>query len=584
MSLPIPLDAFEAHAAVIGTTGSGKSTLVRAAMAALVRGGRWVGSIDKMGNQWGLTLSADGTGAGVDFIIFGGRHGHVPMAPGDGERIARLFAEQRFAAIFDVSQWKPAEQERWVAEFADTIFRLNSSSLHLVLDEAQSWIPQTGSGGVARESVLRLATQGRGNGIHLLMACQRVSTIDKTALSMAPLLVVMRTLGRIDSKRAIEEIEARVGRVAAATETLLGKMGVGQGLLALPMRDEPQLETFPLPDTFDSSRTPRHGDAAFTPPLMSSALVEALRAALAPAVEAKSSPERQAISSGAADEVLIEHLREEVGRLRREKYELRQTFVGFLDREGRAAALLEQAAAVLRENPQGEDDERERIGGAAPAVHREDRDAGGGEEGDQRRHQGRVRRGQGRRVRHENDEGDRAAAPDGGGSKSRGRGAARHVQDGAGPGGLNSTALQILAVLEEVAPASLTWQQATTLAGRKTGNGNWYQARNGLVASGRLIFTGDRIAVASDGPGRDFNEACEMWKAVLPNPAGKMIDALLSIDSPAVSRPDLAAAIGLASHTNGHFYGGVKALRDAGVITETGGLIELASPLPGETR
>jgi hypothetical protein len=585
LTLPIPLDAFEAHAAVIGTTGSGKSTLVRAAMADLVRAGRWVGSIDKMGNQWGLTLSADGQQPGVDFVIFGGRHGHVPMAPGDGARIAGLFADQRFAAIFDVSQWKPGEQERWVADFADEIFRLNRSSLHLILDEAQSWIPQTGSGGGARESVLRLATQGRGNGIHLLMACQRVSTIDKTALSMAPLLVVMRTLGRIDTARARDEIEARVGTAPAID---LHGLATGQGIVAAPLA-KAALMAFPLPDTFDSSRTPRHGDAAFTPPPMSSALVEALRSALAPAPgkavlpeEGQTPPADNAQSQ--ADAVLIEHMREDLARLRKEKYELRQTFVGFLDREARAAALIEQAAAVLREDPRKEaPDDRERISRTTPPVHRADRDAGGREEGDQRRHPGRVLRGQGHRVRHENDEGDRQAAPDGSRRAGRGRGAARNLQDGARAGGLNSTAERILATLRFVAPASLTWAQATTLAGRKTGNGNWYQARNALVASGLLIVAGDRISVAAAGPGRDFNEACELWKSMLPKPAPAMIDALLAVDAPGLSRPDLAAAIGTKSHGNGYFYGGIKALRDAGVIIDDGKLITLASPLPGET-
>ncbi|CAA9499056.1 MAG: Phage protein, partial [uncultured Sphingomonas sp.] len=70
---------------------------------------------------------------------------------------------------------------------------------------------------------------------------------------------------------------------------------------------------------------------------------------------------------------------------------------------------------------------RQRRGGSAAAVHRTDRAARRREEGHRGRRQGRLRRGQGQRLRHQDDAGGRAAAEDGKARTGRGRRAARNL-------------------------------------------------------------------------------------------------------------------------------------------------------------
>lgn len=130
---PITVGQLEdGHALILGTTGSGKTYQLRGMLEQLRRADRRVGAVDKLGNHWGLTLDADGEAAGLDFVIFGGKRGHVPMTPDAGEKLGRLFVERNVPAIFDVSQWTSDEQQRWVADFADAVFRTNADRKSVV--------------------------------------------------------------------------------------------------------------------------------------------------------------------------------------------------------------------------------------------------------------------------------------------------------------------------------------------------------------------------------------------------------------------------------------------------------------------
>ena len=268
----------EGHLLLLGTTGAGKTYTLRGLIEQLRRADRRVGAIDKLGNHWGLTLSADGRSPGLDFVIFGGEGaGRVPMRPDQGGAIGELFVARNIPAIFDVSAWKAPDQQRWVADFADAVFLHNRAALHLAIDEAQSWTPQ-GGGGDAWLSIVRLAEQGRGRGIRLMLAAQRLSRIDKNVANQAAVVVAMRQTGLADRK-AIRDL---VASEDFAFDKELPGLPTGTGFVWDPLRGSVERAAFPANATFDSSRTPRHGD---TPPpaiAVSSDLVAELRAALAP--------------------------------------------------------------------------------------------------------------------------------------------------------------------------------------------------------------------------------------------------------------------------------------------------------------
>jgi len=58
----------EGHLLIVGQTRSGKTYRLRGAIEQLRRADRRVGAIDKLGNHWGLTRSADGSGPGLEFV------------------------------------------------------------------------------------------------------------------------------------------------------------------------------------------------------------------------------------------------------------------------------------------------------------------------------------------------------------------------------------------------------------------------------------------------------------------------------------------------------------------------------------
>lgn len=294
---PISTDLLQSqHIGVLATTGAGKSYLTRGLAEVVHKQGWRHGIIDKLGNYWGLTISKDGKQPGLEYVIFGGRKAHVEMTCFDGEKIAALFLEHNIPAIFDLSMFKRHEQEQWVADFCDTVFLHNTGSLHLFMDEIQSWVPQSKSAD-CYSSVERLFTQGRGLGIKLIVAAQRPAAVSKDALYMLSSLVAMRMVGKIDRKWVSDLLEPYVDDVKTINNALPG-LKTGTGYLYDPLAGAVDLVGFPQNQTFDSSATPRHGDKAPTATPMTSELVEQLRAALAPkSVPAKAEPAGEPESS-----------------------------------------------------------------------------------------------------------------------------------------------------------------------------------------------------------------------------------------------------------------------------------------------
>ena len=76
----------------------------------------------------------------------------------------------------------------------------------VVVDEAQTLAPQTGSGGASLAALTDLALRGRKRGLGLVVATGRLALLDKSLLAMCSnRLVGLTTLGN-DVKRAAEEL------------------------------------------------------------------------------------------------------------------------------------------------------------------------------------------------------------------------------------------------------------------------------------------------------------------------------------------------------------------------------------------
>lgn len=558
---PVPIELLEEfHLLEVGTTRSGKTYALRGLLEMLRRADRRVGAVDKLGNHWGLTRSIDGKGPGLEFVIFGGKHGHLPMQPTDGDRLGRLFVERSIPAIFDVSQWKSHEQERWVADLADAVFEANygRGPLHLSLDEAQSWAPQ-GTSSLSTASVRRLAEQGAGNGILLILAVQRLARLDISVRNLAQAVIALRQPGVADRRALRDLVEADV-EDAKAFDAALPRLETGEGFLWTPGAASLIRTRFPTNTTFDSSRTPKHGDVESAPAPAISKLVVELRAALQPT---KMHEADANMHSGDAD------LNERVAELEAE----------LADAEDVIAALTEDAVAMIERVA----DAMELLKGClvhsdkVPAVVAED--AVGG-----------VSRSAPPTDRHTNSNlagggedaagavfGERAPA-----ALSKPAKPPRPPRAPAAPGELNSIAQKILATLRTIAPARVTWAQAAQLSGCSPKSGPYWAGKRQLIEASEVEDEAGFVwLLGPDRGGLDFDQAWEAWRKVVDGFAPRMLDVLR--DRKWISRTDLGARMGVSTKS-GPWWGGLKALRERGLIEENGPDLRLASPLPGAAR
>lgn len=88
----LPHEILLQHLAVLGKTGSGKTSTAKLAIEQAVAEGARVCVLDPIKSDWwGLTSSANGKHAGLPFHILGGPHGHVPLHSAAGKALSGTF-------------------------------------------------------------------------------------------------------------------------------------------------------------------------------------------------------------------------------------------------------------------------------------------------------------------------------------------------------------------------------------------------------------------------------------------------------------------------------------------------------------
>jgi hypothetical protein len=286
----IPETALSQHIAVLGKTGSGKTFAFKGIVEQLLAAGRRVGIVDPTGAWWGLRSSADGKASGFPVLVLGGEHGDLPLPALGGAAVARLLVEQGVNLVADTSQLTVGERTRWFIDFATTLYRLNRSPLHLVLDEAHNFAPKgkipDPDTGRMLHATNTLASGGRSRGIRLAMLTQRPQKLHNDALTSADTLVAMRLLAPHD-RLAVEDWIKGCGDIAAGKEVLnsLASLQRGEGWVWYPEGSYLKRVKFPPIRTFDSSATPTDGKIAAAPQNAAAIDLTEIRAALADAAK-----------------------------------------------------------------------------------------------------------------------------------------------------------------------------------------------------------------------------------------------------------------------------------------------------------
>lgn len=272
--------------AIVGTSGSGKTYGAKTLAERLLDSGARICIVDPLGVWWGLRSNAAGDGPGYPVVVFGSKHGDVPIDEASGAALAELIASSDFPAIIDLSELPSQTKRRhFMRDFAETLYAKNSRSLHLILDEADLWAPQKPIGPAAQilgSRIDEIVRRGRVRGFIPWLITQRPAVIHKDVLSQLDVLIAMKLVSSQDRNALDAWIEGQADkadqkRIIAS----LPKLSVGNGIVWAPGHSILVDHAFPKIKTFDSSKTPKRGERIVGPKERAAVNLDAIRAALA---------------------------------------------------------------------------------------------------------------------------------------------------------------------------------------------------------------------------------------------------------------------------------------------------------------
>jgi uncharacterized protein len=300
--LSLPDDTVTQALGILAKRGAGKSNAGAVLAEEMHKAGLQFVAIDPVGAWWGLRSSADGNGAGLPIPVLGGYHGDVPLEPGAGHLIADLVVQERLSCVVDVSAFSEGEKKRFLADFAERLFREkgkpgHEEPLHLFLEEADDYAPQGGTrgGDVGRclGAFQRIVKQGRARGLGSTMITQRSAALNKDLLTQIDTLIVLRTTSPQDRKA----IEGWVTFHDADKDLLESLSGLADGEAwvwspeALDITKRVQIRRRA---TFDSGATPKAGAKRRAPKTVADVDLAALEARMHDTIErAKESDPRE---------------------------------------------------------------------------------------------------------------------------------------------------------------------------------------------------------------------------------------------------------------------------------------------------
>lgn len=258
--LSLPLEAVTRRLAILGMSGAGKSNVAVVLAEQMFDAGiPWV-AIDPKGDWWGIRSSVSGKGPGLPIPIFGGLHGDIPLEPTAGAYIGELIAEQRLTCLLDISEFAERQDMwRFLTDLGNALLRRNRQALHLFLEEADEYIPQTAKEGGNLSKCLgvwqRVVKRGRFRGIGSTQISQRNAAVNKDTLYMAEVLIAMRATGKGDRNAVAGWVEHH--NAAAEIVASLPTLADGEGWVSSPawLRQTARVR-FNRRRTFDSGSTP----------------------------------------------------------------------------------------------------------------------------------------------------------------------------------------------------------------------------------------------------------------------------------------------------------------------------------------
>jgi uncharacterized protein len=278
-TLTLPVKVITRTMAILGVKGAGKTHAAVVVAEEAIQAHVPVLVIDPLGAWYGHRSSRDGTEPGLPVVVFGGRHGDLPLEPGMGTALADLLVEEPISAILDLTLLRRAHQVTLLAAFCRHLFdrTIERSETHpqprlLIVDEADLFAPQrqlrrSADHQALHEALEDIVRRARKGGLGSLLS-QRNAALDKDLLSQAEVLFMLRLVEPNDVDAVDEWVRRRVSS-EQRTELLSSLSALAKGEAWVALAGEASVEGDSLPlvrrvrirarMTFDSSRTPTLG-------------------------------------------------------------------------------------------------------------------------------------------------------------------------------------------------------------------------------------------------------------------------------------------------------------------------------------
>lgn len=271
-AVELPDDFITQTSAILATKRSGKSNAAVVIAEELYARGLPFVAVDIKGDWWGIRAEGPG-GPGLDIPIFGGHHGDLKIDPAAGKMFATLIAGQRLTCLIDVSDLDVGDRNRFLKDFFNELYKVNTEPLLVIIEEAEQVAPQLiekseGNAPALLGAINRMIKLGGQRGLGVLLVSQRSGSLNKNSLSQIETLIVLRTAHQLDRKAVDDWISGLDTDHGYAIVDRMRTLANGQAFIISPyfmptFTDAPavQLVQFRRRHTFDSGETPKVGES-----------------------------------------------------------------------------------------------------------------------------------------------------------------------------------------------------------------------------------------------------------------------------------------------------------------------------------
>lgn len=290
----IDIDYVTDSGLILGRKGQGKTYTAAKLIEEIDRAGVQFVVLDPTDVWWGLRSGADGESPGLGVYVFGGNHADVPLEATGGEMIADLLVDTGISVVLSMRGMSKTQQRTFIAQFAERLFRRKGEAgkntpIHIVIDEADEYVPQRLSGAAARsyDAIIAFIRRGRTSGIGTTLLTQRSAAINKDAISQTEVLIAHQTTGPRDRAALEEWIEANAEKAEADEfRRAVATLSIGEVYIWSPtlLRMFKRVKIGER-KTFDSSRTPRVGETPIVPRVLAPVDLDAIAEQMAATVE-----------------------------------------------------------------------------------------------------------------------------------------------------------------------------------------------------------------------------------------------------------------------------------------------------------